>query len=98
MKRDVRVLTAAGSLLLALSGANPAVAQKQDGILRSPFFDSPANMSMLEESTFAANRPLIAVFNNLVMFDQHVAQNSPKSPGAATRNDGRGCALSELDR
>ena len=98
MKRDVRVLTAAGSLLLALSGANAAVTQKQGGILRSPFFDSPANMSMLEESTFAANRPLIAVFNNLVMFDQHVAQNSPKSPGAATRNDGRGCALSELDR
>ena len=34
---------------------------------------------MLEESTFAANRPLMAVFNNLVMFDRHVAQNSPKS-------------------
>ena len=79
MKRDVRVLTAAGSLLLALSGADAAVAQKQGGILRSPFFDSPANMSMLEESTFAANRPLMAVFNNLVMFDRHVAQNSPKS-------------------
>jgi hypothetical protein len=79
MKRDVRMLTAAGSLLLALSGADAAVAQKQGGILRSPFFDSPASMSMLEESTFAANRPLMAVFNNLVTFDQHVAQNGPKS-------------------
>jgi len=79
MKRDLRMLTAAGSLLLALSGADAAVAQKQGGILRSPFFDSPASMSMLEESTFAANRPLMAVFNNLVTFDQHVAQNGPKS-------------------
>ena len=41
MKRDVRVLTAAGSLLLALSGADAAVAQKQGGILRSPFFRQP---------------------------------------------------------
>src|SRR5215471_18732574 len=59
--------------------AGPAIAQKQGGILRTGHFDSPASMSMLEESTLAANRPTMSVFNNLVMFDQLVAQNSPQS-------------------
>ena len=41
---------------------------------------------MLEESTLAVNRPMMGVFNNLVMFDQQVAQNSPQSivPDLAT--------------
>ena len=49
-------------------------------------FDSPASMSMLEESTQAVNRPMSGVFNNLVMFDQHVPQNSLRSivPDLAT--------------
>ena len=41
-----------------------------------PHGDSPASMSILEESTIIAEAPMMAVFNNLVMFDQHVAQNS----------------------
>ena len=28
-------------------------------------------------STITAEGPTMAVFNNLVMFDQHIAQNSP---------------------
>ena len=79
MTRDLRVLAAAGSLLLALSAANAAFAQKHGGILRLGHFDSPASMSMLEESTQAVNRPMSGVFNNLVMFDQHVPQNSVRS-------------------
>jgi hypothetical protein len=42
MKRDRRALAAAGALLLALSTGQTALAQKQGGILRVPFFDSPA--------------------------------------------------------
>jgi peptide/nickel transport system substrate-binding protein len=42
-------------------------------------FDSPASMSILEESTIAAERPMMGVFNNLVLFDQHVKQNSLES-------------------
>jgi peptide/nickel transport system substrate-binding protein len=86
MTRDLRVLAAAGSLLLALSGANAAFAQKQGGILRMGHFDSPASMSPLEESTQAVNRPMSGVFNNLVMFDQHIPQNSLRSivPDLAT--------------
>jgi ABC-type transport system substrate-binding protein len=49
-------------------------------------FDSPASMSLLEESTQAVNRPMSGVFNNLVMLDQHVPQNSLRSivPDLAT--------------
>jgi peptide/nickel transport system substrate-binding protein len=86
MKRDLRVLAAAGSLSLALSVGQAAFAQKQGGILRMPFFDSPASMSLHEESTFAALRPMMGVFNNLVMYKQDVPQNSMKSivPDLAT--------------
>ena len=77
---------AAGALLIAMSAVPPALAQKQGGTLRGGHFDSPASMSMLEESTLAVNRPVMGVFNNLVMFDQQVAQNSPQSivPDLAT--------------
>jgi peptide/nickel transport system substrate-binding protein len=79
MKRDLRVLATAGTLLLALSAADAALAQKQGGILRVPHFDSPASMSLLDESTVAVNRPMMGVFNNLVMFKQDVPQNSLRS-------------------
>ena len=48
--------------------------------------DSPASMSILEEATRAAEQPMMGVFNNLVMYDQHVAQNSLDSivPDLAT--------------
>jgi peptide/nickel transport system substrate-binding protein len=38
--------------------------------------DSPASMSILEESTITSEGPMMAVFNNLMLFDQHIAQNS----------------------
>src|SRR6266478_4703245 len=86
MKRDLRVLVAAGMLLFGFSTVQAALAQKQGGILRVPFFDSPASMSLHEESTFAALRPMMGVFNNLVMYKQDVPQNSMKSivPDLAT--------------
>ena len=74
MKRDLRVLAAASSLVLALTDA--AFAQKSGGILKISHFDSPASMSLLEEATAAALRPMMGIFNNLVMYDQHVAQNN----------------------
>ena len=48
---------AGGALLIAMSAVLPALAQKQGGTLRGGHFDSPASMSMLEESTLAVNRP-----------------------------------------
>ena len=52
-----------------------AVAQKSGGILKIPHGDSPASMSIHEESTIVSEGPMMAVFNNLVMFDQHIPQN-----------------------
>ena len=48
--------------------------------------DSPASMSILEEGTVFAERPMMGVFNNLVMYDQHVPQDSLQSivPDLAT--------------
>jgi len=87
MKRGLRVLAAAGSLSLAFLAADGAFAQKAGGILKLGHFDSPASMSMLEESTQAVNRPMSGVFNNLVMFKQDEPQNSLRSivPDLATR-------------
>jgi peptide/nickel transport system substrate-binding protein len=86
MKRDLRVLAAAGSLLLAFSIGEAADAQKPGGTLKMYFFDSPASMSIHEEATVAAQGPMMGVFNNLVMYDQHVAQSSLNSivPDLAT--------------
>jgi peptide/nickel transport system substrate-binding protein len=86
MKRDLRVLAAAGTLSLALSTADTALAQKSGGILKMYNPDSPASMSIHEEAAPFAQRPMMGVFNNLVMYDQHVKQNSLKSivPDLAT--------------
>jgi peptide/nickel transport system substrate-binding protein len=86
MKRDLRVLAAAGVLSLALTAADAAFAQRSGGILKVGHFDSPASMSMHEESTAAVNRPMMGVFNNLVMYKQDVPQNSMRSivPDLAT--------------
>src|SRR6266850_6701613 len=86
MKTGALVLAAAGSLLLALPFTGAAFAQKAGGILKISHFDSPASMSLLEESTAAALRPVMGVFNNLVVYDQHVPQNSMRSivPDLAT--------------
>src|SRR6201988_1151165 len=75
-----------GVLLTAVAWAGPVHAQKQGGILRLSHFDSPASMSILEESTRAAEQPMMHVFNNLVMYKQDVPQTSMQSivPDLAT--------------
>jgi peptide/nickel transport system substrate-binding protein len=75
MRRNLGGFAAACASSVALA-APVAEAQKSGGVLIMSNFDSPASMSMLEEATGAVNRPMMGVFNNLVMFDQHVAQNS----------------------
>ena len=76
MRTFHQALSAAGVLLIALTATHAASAQKNGGILKISFFDNPASMSLHEEATGAALRPMMGVFNNLVMYDQHVAQNS----------------------
>src|ERR1700730_4259537 len=85
MKRYLTAFAMAASLLVALA-AEPALAQKPGGILKMYSLDSPASMSIHEEITFFAEGPMMGVFNNLVMFDQHVRQSSLQSivPDLAT--------------
>jgi peptide/nickel transport system substrate-binding protein len=77
-------------LALAIVGAalvtSPVQAQKSGGVLKVFFFDSPATMSIHEESTIAGQGPMMNVFNNLVMYDQSVPQSGLKSvvPDLAT--------------
>src|SRR5215831_15553073 len=78
MKWELRPYLVA-ALLVASFVAKPAFAQTAGGILQMQGFASPASMSIHEESTIAAGIPLMGVFNNLVLFDQHVAQNSLSS-------------------
>jgi peptide/nickel transport system substrate-binding protein len=76
MQRYCRTVAATVAVLLVLASNPAALAQKSGGVLKISFFDNPASMSLLEEATGAALRPMMGVFNNLVMYDQHIAQNS----------------------
>src|SRR6516162_2492286 len=79
MKRHLRCFTVFSALLGAIFGAEPGLAQKPGGILRLYHWDSPASMSIHEEVTLATDVPMMGVFNNLVLFDQHVVRNSLQS-------------------
>jgi peptide/nickel transport system substrate-binding protein len=83
MNREKTMLTRAAALaaILGLSvglGAGPAAAQKSGGTLKFFHRDSPASMSILEEATISTVAPAMAVFNNLILFNQHEKQNRPE--------------------
>ena len=61
--------------------ATGALAQtpKSGGTLKIYQRDSPASASIHEEATFSNNVPFMGVFNNLVIFKQDVAENTPES-------------------
>src|SRR6516164_11608062 len=86
MTQRLQIVALAGAMLAMTCCGQVAIAQKSGGVLKISFFDNPASMSLHEEATGAALRPMMGVFNNLVMFDQHFAQNSPESiiPDLAT--------------
>jgi hypothetical protein len=62
-------LAAAAGLLLAVTAGGGAEAQKAGGVLRIYHRDSPASMSIHEEGTNSVAIPMMAVFNNLVLYD-----------------------------
>jgi peptide/nickel transport system substrate-binding protein len=76
MARLGRILLAAAIMLSAALAPGAAFAQKQGAILRVYHRDSPANMSIYEEGTISVVAPMMGVFNNLVVFDPKVKQNS----------------------
>ena len=74
-------IAAACAVLTGLLAAAPADAQepKQGGILRVYHRDTPASASILEEATISTIVPFMGIFNNLVLYNQNVEQNSPQS-------------------
>ncbi len=67
---------AAASLLVALSAGNGALAQKSGGVLRVYSTDSPPGLNIYEQATPWGQGPLMSVYNNLILSDQHIAQTS----------------------
>jgi peptide/nickel transport system substrate-binding protein len=72
--------------LVLISVAVPAIAQKAGGILRMPLRENPSSASLHEESSITAMQPFMAVYNNLVVYDQHDPMARPESikPDLAT--------------
>ena len=74
--RSVRALAVAALCVLAAYDVALAGEPKQGGILRIYHRDSPGSASIHEGATYSVNVPFMPVFNNLVIFNQNVAQNS----------------------
>jgi peptide/nickel transport system substrate-binding protein len=73
----VRAFAAMVLSLLAVSTVAQAADQpKSGGILRMYHRDSPGSASIHEGATYSLNVPFMPIFNNLVIYDQHIAQNS----------------------
>jgi peptide/nickel transport system substrate-binding protein len=65
--------------LSSLAISNVALAAEQPkagGILRMYHRDSPGSASIHEGATYSLNVPFMPIFNNLVIYDQHIPQNS----------------------
>src|SRR5580765_814632 len=76
MRGNFRGVVAAGGLVALIALAQPAAAQNHGGILRLSMPDSPGNISLHEGATPVIQMPMMGVFNNLIMFDQHKPQVS----------------------
>jgi len=86
MIRAVRGVAAATALALVLTGGS-ASAQKAGGILRVYGADSPPGLNIYEQATPWGQGPLMAVYNNLILFDQREPQIRLESikPDLATK-------------
>ena len=73
-KRDLVCMFAAASIAMGVA-VSPAAAQKSGGTLRIYNTTQPPSASIHEESTIATNMPFMAIFNNLVLFDDTMPRN-----------------------
>src|SRR6478736_1120831 len=77
MRPISRVAAVAACLVVASSSV--AFAQKSGGILKMYHRDNPPTLSIHEASTNSTVIPMMPLFNNLVVYDQTKAQNSPQT-------------------
>ena len=76
----MRSMVMAAAVAACLVGSSSvAFAQKSGGILKMYHRDNPPTLSILESSTNSTVIPMMGVFNNLIVYDQTKAQNSPQS-------------------
>ena len=78
MNQKSRAFAMAAPLLAARRG-RAGICPKAGRHPQDVHLDSPASMSIHEEATVVAERPMMGVFNNLVMFDQHVHAEQPRN-------------------
>ncbi len=79
---NMRRMTCLGGALAALlCSTGTALAQKSGGVLKVYHRENPPSASILEESTASTTIPFMPIFNNLVLYDQQVAQNSSQTIG-----------------
>ncbi len=71
-----RLSVPAAMLALLIVSASPVSAQKHGGTLKYYHRDNPPTASIHEEATVSTVNPFMAVFNNLVLFDQSKPINS----------------------
>ncbi|MGZ5739267.1 MAG: hypothetical protein ACXWIS_25575, partial [Burkholderiales bacterium] len=74
------------AVIVLASFAASSFAQKSGGTLRVPLRENPSSASLHEESSITAISPFMAVFNNLVIYDQHeeMARAESMRPDLAT--------------
>src|SRR5436190_21041503 len=73
------MILAASVLAVFACPPGAAFAQKSGGVLKMYHRDNPPTLSIHESSTNSTVIPMMSVFNNLVLYDQQVPQNSPQS-------------------
>jgi peptide/nickel transport system substrate-binding protein len=67
----------AAALIATLSFATAQAAEpKHGGIFHIYHRETPPSLSIHEEATFSVNAPAMALYNNLVIYDQHKEQTS----------------------
>jgi len=70
---------ALAAIAMSAAGAAQAEEPKHGGILRMYHRENPPSMSIHEEATYSVNISSMPIFNNLVLYDQHKAQNNVDS-------------------
>ncbi|MBL8673608.1 MAG: hypothetical protein JNL07_01870, partial [Rhodospirillales bacterium] len=83
MRKPIRAAALAAAFVAASAAAS---AQKPGGTLKIQLMDTPPSPSIHEEATVSVAVPFMALYNNLVMYDQQVARNTMQSivPDLAT--------------
>ena len=79
MQTAVKTWCAAITLVIGLAASPPALAQQTGGVLRASNPANPSSLSIHEEARIMTVQSVMAVFNNLVLFDPANSRNSPES-------------------